>query len=857
MKNGSWVRHAWRACLAALALGLIAAAQAAPAITSPESFFGFKLGTDRKLADWSQLTAYFQKLAQESPRVRFADLGKTTEGRPFVLVTISSPANLAQLARYQEINARLADPRRTPPSAAAALIAEGKSILVITCNIHSTEIASSQTAAQFAYQLATLAAPVVQTILNNDIILLVPSLNPDGQQLVVDWYKKYLGTPYEGMGPVVLYQKYVGHDDNRDWYMFTQQETQLTVEKVLNPWHPQILYDVHQMGANGPRLFLPPWVDPIDPNVDPILVASMNAVGMDTARDLIAQGKSGVLVDGVYDGWSPARQYAVYHGGLRLLTESASVRIASPVNIPFDRLGTGIGYDAKVAKWNFPNPWPGGEWHLSDIMDYQLSAFFSIARNVAVNREQFLRNFYTVGQHAVTRADHPDWPYAYVVPAVQLDPLAAATLVNTLREGGVEVRRATAAFTAGGRDFAAGSDIVELDQPYGAFAKTLLEVQHYPDLRQYPGGPPQRPYDVTAQTLPLLLGVEAVAVKQEFTAPAALLAAAVHAAPRAFHPDPAAAGYEFANQENNGSLLALFSLLGQGVTAYRLTRGAPGTIYIPRQPGLEAKLAPLAAKDAVTIEAVADAPVAPMLALKAPRIGLYQSWVAQIDEGWTRWIFDQDGIPYTRVQDADLRRGDLNSRFDVILIPDQNARSLLNGNPASRFPAEYAGGVGEAGMANLKAFVEAGGTLVALNQASLAFLDWTGGAVQNALAGVSNTQFYSPGSILAAQADPTDPLAWGSPALQVAIFSEQSPAFTVSGAARSAITYGSGNALLSGWLLGGEKLAGRSALASVPLGQGRVVFFGFKPQYRAQSEATYRFLFNALLLGAARTGTVR
>ncbi|HUX68130.1 MAG TPA: M14 metallopeptidase family protein [Terriglobales bacterium] len=841
-------------------LAMFAAGQAPAAVTSPAAYFGFPLGADRKLADWNQLTAYYQKLAQQSPRIRYAELGKTTEGRPFALVTISAPENLRELARYQHIQAQLADPRTTPPALAARLEAEGKGVLVLTCNIHSTEIASSQTAAEFAYQLATGDSPEIQTILRNDIILLVPSLNPDGQQLVVDWYKKYLGTPYEGMPPVVLYQKYVGHDDNRDWYMFTQKETQLTVDKILNPWHPQILYDVHQMGANGPRLFLPPWVDPMDPNIDPILVAGMNAVGMDTARDLTAQGKAGVLVDGVYDGFSPARQYIVYHGGLRILSESASVRIATPVNIPFARLGRGINYDAQVARWNFPEPWPGGAWHLGDIVRYQLAAFFSIARNMAVNRESFLRNFYTVGVHAVTRSDHPAWPYAYVLPAAQRDPLAKATLVNTLREGGVEVRRANSDFTAAGRSFSAGSDIIFLDQPYGAFAKTLLERQHYPDIRQYPGGPPQRPYDVTAQTLPLLLGVQAVQVAQPFFAESALLAAPAHASPAAFRPAPAAAGYEFRDQEN-GSLLALFALLQQGVKAYRLTHlpdgggTAPGTIYLPQQPGLAARLAPLAAQDSAALEAVPAAPSGPALALRAPRIGLYQSWVPQIDEGWTRWIFDQDGIRYTRVVDADLRRGNLRQRFDVILVPDQNPRTLLHGNPAGRVPPEYAGGLGAAGMANLKAFVQAGGTLVALNQSSLAFLDWTGGAVQDALAGVPNTAFYSPGSILAAQADPSDPLAFGA-SPRVAIFSMQSPAFAVSGAAQAVVTYGSAPPLLSGWLLGGDKLAGRAALATLPLGAGRLVLFGFMPQYRAQAQATYRFLFNALLLGAAAPATL-
>ena len=391
--------------LAALFLAVASASLAA--IPSPQESFGFPLGSDRKLADWRQLVDYYQKLAKTSDRVRFTDLGKTTEGRPFVLLTISAPANLARLTEYQHIQHQLADPRTTTPAQAKALIARGKTILVITCNIHSTEIASSQTAAQFAWEMATKKSPQIDGILNDTIILLVPSLNPDGQQLVVDWYRKYLGTPYEGTLPVVLYQKYIGHDDNRDWYTFTQAETRLTVDKVLNAWRPQIVYDVHQMNANGPRIYLPPWVDPIDPNIDPILVQSMNALGTDVALELTAQGKTGVLVNGVYDLWSPARHYMLYHAGIRVLTESASAHIATPIEVPFDKLGTGRGYDAKQSAWNFPEPWPGGTWRLGDIVDYQLTAFRTIATNAAEHRERYLRQFYAVGERAVERKSAP------------------------------------------------------------------------------------------------------------------------------------------------------------------------------------------------------------------------------------------------------------------------------------------------------------------------------------------------------------------------------------------------------------------------------------------------------------------
>src|ERR1700730_3321379 len=358
-------------------------------ITPPVEQFGFEPGTDRKLADWTQLTAYDQKLAAESVRVRYQELGKTMEGRPFVMLTVSAPENLAHLAEYKEIVTRLSDPRTTSPEEAKSLIARGKTVMIITFNIHSTEIASSQTGAAFAYRMASSNDPDVMTTLQNVILLLIPSQNPDGEQLVVDWYRKTLGTPAEGSNPPVLYAKYVGHDDNRDWVGLTQLETQHTA-RVINEWHPQILYDLHQQAANAPRLYLPPWVDPVDPNVDPLLVVSMNSLGMRTAHDVASSGKSGGLVHGVYGFWSPLRDYISLHNGVRILSESASANLASPIEVPFEKLGSGIGYDAKVAAWNYPDPWKGGTWHLGDIVAYQMVALESMTKTAATDRERFL-----------------------------------------------------------------------------------------------------------------------------------------------------------------------------------------------------------------------------------------------------------------------------------------------------------------------------------------------------------------------------------------------------------------------------------------------------------------------------------
>jgi hypothetical protein len=831
-----------------------ASALAQQHITSPEEAFGFKLGTDRKLADWTQLTAYYQKLASESPRIHYEEIGKTTEGRPFVTVTISAAENMAHLEEYRKIQAQLADPRITSPEQAKLLIARGKTILVVTCNIHSIEIASSQSCADFAYLLASGKGTESQSILHNVIIVMVPSLNPDGQQLVVDWYKKYLGTPYEGTSPVVLWHHYTGHDDNRDWYAFTQVETQLTVNKVLNVWRPQILYDIHQMGANGPRIYLPPWVDPIDPNIDPLLVSSMNALGTQTALEISETGKQGVLIHGVYDMWSPARHYVAYHGGLRVLTESASVNIASPKEIPFEKLDRGIGYDAKVAAWNFPDPWKGGTWRLGDIVAYQTDAFFSIARNAANNREHYLGDFYQIGKHAVEQKF--GGPYAYVIPTKQTDPAATARLVNILRTGAVEVQQATADFDAEGQHYTSGSYIVPLRQPYGAFAKTLLEVQHYPNIEQYPGGPLQRPYDVTAQTLPLLFGVDATAVQDKFS----VSSTPVTEAKVAGHLQHSTSGY-LLDDEANSDYYALFALLKENVRAYRLTSGSfpKGTIYIPRAPGVEEQLAVITKKFAVDIKPAPDHMTGGALEVKLPRIALYQSWVPSMDEGWTRWIFDTNGIPYTRVVDADVRKGELKSRFDVIIFPDEPANAILHGGGGGRrqdadepqTPPEFRGGLGNDGAAKLKEFIESGGTVVALNKASSVYAEKSSGDITDVLDGVANKDFYVPGSILQVSVDTDSPIGFGSKPT-VPIFFEQGPAFKIAGEAKSIAHYADEKPLLSGWLLGGKYLNGASALVEKKLGEGRVVLFGFRPQYRGQSEVTYKLFYNALLYSASK-----
>jgi hypothetical protein len=483
---------------AVLGLVLAAATSVSAAVPTPESVLGFAPGADRALADWRQLVVYFQALDAASPRVQVEDVGPTTDGHPFLVVTISSEANMARLEEIRQDNLRLADPRGLSDAEAQEILARGKTIVALHHGIHSTEVAGPLTAVETAYWLATADDAETREILDNTVIVMLPSHNPDGTQKVTEWYRKTLGTPFEGSNPPFLYQKYAGHDNNRDWYMFTQVESRLTVEHVYDRWHPQIVHDVHQMGARSARLFLPPYVDPWEPNVDPALRAAVSTLGTHVAAALTSQGKPGVVVGAIYDAWTPARAYPHTHGGVRILSEAASVKLATPIDVPFDTLQRGIGYDPKVASWNFPWPWPGGSWKLRDIMDYQGAATRALLGHAAKNRGYWLSTFLAVNRRAAARTE----PFAFVLPPDHEDPLAAAELRRVLLTGGVEIGRAKEPFTAGGRALPAGTFIVPMAQPNSAFAKMLLERQEYPDLRPIPGAPPQRPYD-DAHTPPL------------------------------------------------------------------------------------------------------------------------------------------------------------------------------------------------------------------------------------------------------------------------------------------------------------------------------------------------------------------
>lgn len=753
-------------CLVSSATSASAQRRATPPVPSPASILGWAPGTDRKLPSWKQVTDYFAAVDKASTRVSVRTLGRTTLGRPFIVAFISDSATLANLPRYRKIQQQLMDPRERTAATRASLIAQGKNVILITSSIHSNEVGGFLTPLVVTDRLARADTPEAKLILANTIIMLVPSQNPDGVDIVGNWYRNTLDTPAEGTNPPSLYHFYTGHDNNRDWYAFTQKETRYTVDSLYTPWTPQIVNDVHQQGANAGRIFIPPYMDPLEPNIDPVLTASTNALGMAMAWRMTAEGKTGIATNASYDQWSPARQYSLNHRGARILTETASARLASSIDVPFDKLGTGRGYDAKIASWNFPAVWPGGRWGIGDIVSYQVSATWALLLQAASDRGAWLESYATLGERALA-ANHPwtttDVPSMYVISKQQRDPAALARLLWTLQHGQVVVHESQPA----------GSYLVPAAQPFGSYAKALLERQAYPNLQEYPGGPPKRPYDVTAHTLPLLFGVEVQAV----STPTMRLGAVVK---------PVAE------------------------PAYEVS-GLSGT--------------------------------------SRKRIAIYQSYSASMDEGWTRWVFDANRVPFTTVHDRDIRAGGLRAKFDAIVLPDQSPAELRRGL-GTPYPDSLRGGLGDAGAAALTAFVTEGGALLAFNEASEYAIEAMALPVSNVLASVRNTDFYAPGSIFAVEVNRAHPVAAGYRAPTPAVWFEDSPAFVISDTARASVVLrypSTGDVLLSGWLLGGARLNGRAALVDASVGTGHVYLYGFRPQYRAQTNATWPLIWSAIL----------
>ncbi len=857
--------------LAAQEPGSSQATESLRSIVAPAEFLGHEVGADRKLAPFPRVLDYLDSVAAVSDRVSIEEAGASTDGNRMPVVVLTSAANQRQLSRQRAIARRLARPDLAPPAELAELdeaelLDEGRVTALVTCTIHSTEVGCTQMAMELVYEVATTKDPARLAWLDEVIVLLMPSINPDGQVLVVDWYEKYLGTPYEGGRMPWLYQRYVGHDNNRDFYMLTQKETQVVNRVLYQRWFPQVFLDEHQMGSTGPRMFVPPQTNPLDPEVHSLVFRQADLLGTNMSRRLEEAGKRGVGHDMIFDSYWPGgtRNTAWWKNVTGLLTEVASARIASPVHIdPSELRGGGKGFPEYGRRANYPSPWSGGWWRLRDIIDYEKIATWAFIETLAENRRDFLNNMSRMAQEA-TRRGSQEPPYAWIVRPQPHDPGAARRLVELLIEHGVTVEMASEPLRVGLTTYPVGTAVIPAAQAYRPFLVTMLAPQRYPEVRQEVGGPVIPPYDVTSWSLPLSMGVELDIAR---TPPQG-----ARRAVNGFLPAPnrlavAPVGGILTSHRDDGVFGWINALLRQDVPVYWLEEpvldGEIGAIWVP--PGaLEAtELTALADRYRISLTALDSPPTGGGYRLTRPRVGLYKPWRASMDEGWTRFLLENYGFEPTSLSTQDVRSSGFGRDLDVLVLPDVSAAILAHGGPqeadrkrlVAPLPPPYTGGLDSSldrsrlGSERLRAWVERGNTLVALDSSAAYVID-----VFSLPIVIDEVDITAPGTTLAIEVDTAHPLGYGLRRQEAAYFASSPALRTFPTDARSERSVVArypdhiDDLLLSGYLEGGEALERRPAVVEYQVGQGRIVLIGFRAQHRAQTLRTFKLLFNALYL---------
>jgi hypothetical protein len=829
-------------------------------VPEPKDVFGFTPGDDYKLASHAQLVDYFRKLDAASDRIVVEDIGQSVEGRPMILAFISSEANIKNRARYKEIARRLALARGVGETEARALAKEGKAIVWIDGGLHATEVAHAQHTPELAWWLVSSEDDEAKRMREQAILLLMPNMNPDGLDIVRDWYMKNLGTPFETTATPTLYHHYIGHDNNRDWYMFTQVESKAVARQLYHEWFPQVVYNHHQSSPFPGRIWGPPMKNPVNPNLDPLIVSTINQIGEHMRKRFDEEEKPGYNSGIQFDMWwnGSMRGAPDFHNMAGFLTETALYRYATPKcytpeEVP-DTFGERHGnMPAKTPSTNYTNPWLGGCWPLRKPVEYMLTASRATLDLASKLKEDFLFNIWRMGTRQIARGEQAKGgPYAYVIDlAAQHDPTRTVELLRTFRLGGVEIRRADAPFTAGGRQYPAGTYVIG-PQAFRPYVIDLMEPKTFPERRLYPGGPPDPPYDMTGYELGFQMGVKADRVTEAFPLPSTIVDV-VPAAPGGVE-GAGAVGFALSPNLNLG-VKAINRLLKAGAN---VSWAGDHTVIVQ---GVSRDVVQRHGQElGVTFRAL-DALPAGLRAVRAPRIGLYKSWLANMDEGWTRWLLEQYEFTFKNLSNDEIR-GDL-SQFDVILFADETEDEILNGHAPGTVPEPYVGGIGVEGAANLRRFVERGGWVVAWDHAADFAIRSLGLPLRNTVKETRPAEFFIPGSLVRVDVEPAHPLAAGvamKPDNDAIAMFANSQAFTIvppaaegkQRAARDVDAYvrysrTANSILVSGWQLGASRfIVGRVAAARVPVGKGSAVVMGFRPHWRGQPHNTFKLFFNPL-----------
>lgn len=862
-----------KALLAAVFLLACASLAVAQKVPSPKDVYGFRVGDDYKLADYAQIEDYLTQLDNASNRVKKIELGETVLGRKMYLLFISSENNLAQLDKWKDISTKLA--RATvSDQEAVQLSQEGKAIVWVDGGMHSTELAHGQMTSELAYTLATSETAEMKKIRENVITLLMPVMNPDGLDIVVDWYRKNMGTPYETSRPPILYHYYMGHDNNRDWFMNNMPETYNVTKILYNEWYPQIVYNHHQSSPAWTKISLPPYADPVNPKIHPAVTAAVSEVGSAMTKRFSLESMPGAIADNFYTMfWNGGgRTVPYYHNMIGILTETGHTtptpRFYDPEKLPKTVAG---GTPTDGTDIMYPDPWKGGESHFRDAVDYMLTATWATLDLAADRKENYLYNIYKMGKSAIEKGKS-EGPFAYIIDKNQWDSFEAVNLVNVLLRGGIEVEQATKDFTVKDKKYEKGTYVIYAGQAFRPYLLDLMEKQDYPTRFQYPGGPPDTPYDLAGWTLPMQMGIDVDKIKETFKAPTEKVST-----PQVSYYEGSIAkngsfGYAL-NVNTNASVAATNKILKAGGTAFKaMTEFKAGKSTFPAGSfvvsGDEALVESLAKEYGLEITGLAAKPEVQLTKIHLPKVGLYKSWVSNMDEGWTRFVMDEYAFAMDTLHDNDIKTVDL-SKYDAIILPSQGTKSILHGNSVLDMPEKFTGGIGLDGSVALSKYVKDGGTLIAFDEASDFVIEQFGLPLRDATEGADSKDFFIPGSLIKTGIDTSHPIAFGMKDT-VAVSFNRSRAFTIDKQSKTGeggkedikdapapeveviATYAAKDLLMSGWALGEQRyIAKKPALVKTKYGKGSCVLFAFRPQFRAQPRGTYKLIFNAIYEGAS------
>jgi hypothetical protein len=848
-------------------------------IQTPEEFFGFKPGTDRMLFTYEEMIAYFQKLDEATPNLKMHEIGKTPMGKPMFIAFISSADNISNLEKLKNINKELALNPSLSETEREKYFAEGKVFFLGTLSMHSGEVGPSQAAPLIAYELVTSEDTETVNYLNNVVYMMVVCHNPDGMDMVVEHYKKYKGTKYEGSSMPGVYHKYVGHDNNRDFVTLTQEDTK-AIARIYNlDWFPQVMVEKHQMGYTGPRYYVPPPHDPIAENIDAGIWNWNWVIGSNLITDMTEAGLTGVSQHYLFDDyWPGSTETCIWKNVIGFLTESASVHYAKPIYIEPNELRVyGKGLSEYEISINMPKPWPGGWWRLSDIVEYEIVSTKSMLNTASIYKDEILKYRNDLCRKEV-ELGKTSAPYYYILPGAQHDKSELVSLLNLLDEHGINVYKLVNSIQINNVVFSAGDIIIPLAQPFRPFIKEVMERQQYPVRHYTPNGKIIKPYDITSWSLPLHKGVTSVEINEPVTIASSDMEKIVF--PFTLKKEtPENFKAVMFTSNNNESFKAAFLANKLGLEVKRLSKKVSvnnedipeGSFVIfngsSGKNGIEdiinkMNVPPVFIKDDIELETEK---------MMLPRIALVESNFHDMDAGWTRFIFDSYFIPYSVLKPGEFGESELANNFDVIVFPSEDKSILMEGKYKSNedyfvtnYPPEFTKGIGKKGMEKLMSFLDAGGIIISWGSSTELFL----GKLEIKLNDKEKEEFqlpvrdvskslqkdglYIPGSLVKIGLTGNHPITYGMED-EIGVFFRGKPVFATSLPRfdmnrRVIAKFAEEDILLSGYAEKEEILKDRSALVWLKKGKGQLVLFGFNPQFRGSTNVSFKLLFNSLLL---------